>query len=132
MNVFPLFVGFVFGLWGVNRGSTRPREFSLHSATAVPLFGGSLVGCFSAVAIIVTAALTVATFDETRDMNPALAQAGNSAASALRIAAGTSFILQLHPPLNTASPSRWNCSRRNCRSDGGPRSARFGRSPFSA
>ena len=95
MNVLLLFLGFVLCVWGVIRGVARTHHWSPHSIASVVLFWSSLVGCLSAVAILVASVLMAATFDETRDMNPTIPQAWSIAMSTLHLSSGASLILHL-------------------------------------
>jgi hypothetical protein len=95
MTVLVLFIGFVLCVAGVFRGRARIRHWSPHFTVAVSLFWSSLIGCISAVAVLVATVLMAATFDETREMNPLITQAWSYAMSALRLSSGASFFLHL-------------------------------------
>jgi hypothetical protein len=95
MNALLLFIGFVLCVSGIVRGSALVRQWSLRSTTTTALFWSSFVGCLSGFVVIAAAVLMVATFDETRDMIPAITQAWSIGMSALRVSSGASLILHL-------------------------------------
>jgi len=62
---------------------------------AVALFWSSVLGCLSAVAVIVATVLLVAAFDETKEMDPIFPQAWSLSMSAMRISSGAALLFHL-------------------------------------
>jgi hypothetical protein len=95
MTVILLFLGFVFCVAGVVRGTARVGSWSFRSAISSTLFWASLIGCLATIAMVVAGILMAATFDERKNTDAAYILVWGVSFAVMRIASVASLVLHL-------------------------------------